>query len=356
MSGYVQTRVKSGKGIGGQVAHDLRRKKPAYIQKETEVALMLYKKWDYGNTTPHRIYGDDLNHIKDIQSQIKTEMQNRIVLQKQHYKEKHGRSMPNSSNHFFKGLITFSKEDIEGNTTNDKDKFKLDTCTENYLDLMLETYGTLPLYYVRHEDETTVHYHFVSENFNYNEARTVLRRLVKFEFSKMQNMVGQTFKDLGYKRGKSKYDTKSEHIDFSTWQNEQNQQSKEEVTDTIQIIKNTKLDINDITNLNVNVKNELLEILKLIAKKEQEIEAVKEILLKYKQARKAYIESHTHGMTHEEVLELRKLEENTGDTRSTIKILRVELKELIAKKDEITSKFGQNEQIDESSSKIRKNR
>jgi len=335
---YVQTRVTSGTNIGGQIAHDLRRKIPSYIHEEPELELMFYRKWELGDREPYYIYGDNMQLIQSLQKQIKHEMQERIHKQEEYYREKHGRTMPSNTNHFFKGVVTFSKEDSNGIRTNEKDRNKLDIAMQKYMDMMIETYGTRPLYYVRHEDETTVHYHFISENFNYEEARTVLRRLVKYEFSKMQDMVGTVFSDLEYQRGRSKYDTKAEHKHFLKWREEQVFKAKKTVHETALILKKTRINFSVLESMENELKEELLEILKQVESKQQEITEFKEIIVHYKQMRKEFLKEHSGEMDDDAVLQLRKIEEQTTNTRKALKALRGELKELSMMRDEIVRK------------------
>jgi hypothetical protein len=335
---YVQTRVTSGTNIGGQIAHDLRRKIPSYIQQEPEVELMFYRRWEFGDREPHYIYGENMQMIQSLQKQIKNEMQERIRIQEKYYREKHGRAMPRNTNHFFKGVVTFSKEDSSGISTNKKNRNKLDIAMQKYMEMMNETYGTKPLYYVRHEDETTVHYHFVSENFDYEEARTVLRRLVKYEFSKMQDMVGTVFADLGYQRGRSKYDTKAEHKHFLKWREEEAFQSKKIVHETTLMLKKARINISVFETMEKGLKEELLKLLKQLESKQHEITECKEVITHYKEMRKAFLKEHSGEMDDAAVLQLHKIEEKTRNTRVALKSLRGELKELSIQREKILGK------------------
>jgi len=336
---YVQTRVTSGTNIGGQIAHDLRRKVPSYIQQEPELELMFYRKWEFGDKEPHYIYSDNIQLIKSLQKQIKHEMQKRISQQEKYYREKHGRAMPRNTNHFFKGIVTFSKEDSKGTSTNEKNRNQMDLAMQKYMDMMYETYGTKPLYYVRHEDETTVHYHFVSENFDYEEARTVLRRLVKYEFSKMQNIVGTAFADLGYQRGRSKYDTNAEHKHFLKWREEEALKLKNMVKKTALILKDTSIDNSVFETIEEEDKEDILKLLKQLELKQEEITECKDVIAHYKKVRKVFLEEHGREMDDDTLLELREVEEKTRNVRVVLKSLRKELKELNLKKEEIVNEL-----------------
>ena len=188
MGGYVQVRIASGKNIGGQVSHDGRRRKPAYVDCESHAVMMVYKadSDEYMDYDVYHVLSDEDSNIKCIQELIKEEMQRRIKLQQKAYRDMHKRAMPKTSNHFFKGIITFSHENIVDEATNDMDRNHLDMQAEMFLRFINDDYGVYPLYLTRHEDETTVHYHFVCENFDYEKARTVQRALSRGQFSKMK--------------------------------------------------------------------------------------------------------------------------------------------------------------------------
>jgi len=337
MSGYVQVRIKSGANIGGQISHDSRRKKPAYVKRESEVIMMVYKTDAdiYMNRQVFDIYGDNNGTIKYAQRHIQEEMQQRIKNQKNTYKEKHKRNMPKTANHFFKGIITFSHVDTVGGITNKKDRSSLDQSAEMFLASMHYMYGTYPLYLVRHEDETTVHYHFVAENFDYDKARTVQRALESKEFSNMQDLVAEAFGNEHYKRGEPKAETGAKHVKFQEWERQQITKANEEVKETARIVQNTKSSIVELKEMANDATNELLEILKLIVEKEKEIDKFKEVLQKYKDLRSLHIEANSAGLDDEAVAKLRKIEEMTGKTRKVLGIFKNELKELKAKRDEL---------------------
>lgn len=337
MGGYVQVRIASGSNIGGQVSHDCRKRKPAYVQGESKIIMLVYKGDSdvYMDSQCFDIHGDNDATIKYAQKHIKDEMQQRIICQKLRYKEQHNKNMPKTSNHFFKGIITFSHEDTVGEISNEKERKYLDRCAEMYLQIIDDEYGVSPVYLARHEDETTVHYHFVVENFEYEKARTVQRALSRGQFSKMQDLVGEAFEPERYQRGEPKFITRKNHVPFQEWERQQIAKANVAVIETAQIVKNTKSDIVELKTMQEEATNELLEILKLIVAKEEEIEEFKDILGKYKEVRKLFIESHSASINESDVLELRKIEEVTGKTRKVLSGFKSELKELKDRRDEI---------------------
>jgi len=339
MGGYVQVRIASGKNIGGQVSHDGRRRKPAYVDCESHAVMMVYKadSDEYMDNDVYHVLSDEDSSIKRIQGLIKQEMKRRIKSQQEVYKEMHKRSMPKTSNHFFKGIITFSHENTVGESTNDMDRSHLDMQAEMFLRFINDDYGVYPLYLARHEDETTVHYHFVCENFDYEKARTVQRVLSREQFSKMQDLVGEAFSPDRYQRGEPKFKTGANHVKFQEWERQQIARANKEVKETAHIVQNTKTDIAELKTIANEATNELLEILRLIVEKEKEIDEFKEILQKYKEMRSLHIEANPDGLDDEGVAKLRKIEESTGKCRKALGVLRGELKELKIKRDEIFS-------------------
>ncbi len=337
MGGYVQVRVTSGKNIGGQVSHDGRRRKPAYVDCESHVVMMVYKadSDEYMDNNKYHVLSDDDSNIKRIQELIKEEMQRRIKSQQKAYRDMHKRAMPKTSNHFFKGIISFSHENTVGEATNDMDRKHLDMQADMFLRIINDEYGVYPLYLTRHEDETTVHYHFVCENFDYDKARTVQRALSRGQFSKMQDLVGEAFAPDRYQRGEPKFTTGANHVKFQEWERQQIAKANAEVKETAHIVQNTKSDIAELRTMAKDASSELLEILRLIVEKEDEIEECKEILHQYKELRKGHIEANVDGLDDEGVKKLRKIEESTGKVRKVLGILRDELKGLKVSRDEL---------------------
>ncbi len=342
MGGYVQVRVEGGKNIGGQVSHDCRRRKPAYVDCESHVVMMVYKAdaEEYMDNEKYHVISDDDANIKRIQKLIKEEMQKRIKTQQEAYREMHKRAMPKTSNHFFKGIITFSHENTVGEATNDMDRNHLDMQADMFLRIINDEYGVYPLYFTRHEDETTVHYHFVCENFDYVKARTVQRALSRGQFSKMQDLVGEAFSPDRYQRGEPKFKTEANHVKFQEWERQQIAKANAEVKETAHIVQNTKSDIEELKTMANETTNELLEILKLIVEKEKEVDEFKEFLQTYKEMRRLHIEANADGLNDEALAKLRKIEESTGKTRKVLGILRGEVKELKIKRDELLDGVG----------------
>ena len=363
MGGYVQVRVESGKNIGGQVSHDCRRRKPVYVDCESHVVIMVYKAdtEEYMDNEKYHVISDDDANIKRIQKLIKEEMQRRIKTQQEAYKDMHKRAMPKTSNHFFKGIITFSHENTVGEVTNDMDRDHLDMQADMFLRIINDEYGVYPLYLTRHEDETTVHYHFVCENFDYEKARTVQRALSRGQFSKMQDLVGEAFAPDRYQRGESKFKTEANHVKFQEWERQQIAKANAEVKETAQIVHNTKSDMVKLKTMANEATNELLEILKLIVEKEKEVDEFKAFLQTYKEMRSLHIEANADGLNDEALAKLRKIEENTGKTRKVLSILRGEVKELKVKRDELlggveSKRIHIDKSIDQSEKSINKSR
>jgi len=357
MGGYVQVRIKSARNIGGQVSHDTRRRKPAYVKAESEVVVLVYNAdaEDYDDNAVYEVKGDNDINIKRVQKQIKEEMQKRIATQQKAYKQMHKRAMPKTTNHFFKGIITFSHENTVGEKTNDMDRSLLDRQAYKFLEIMYEEYETSPLYLARHEDETTVHYHFVCENFNYEKARTVQRALESKEFSKMQDLVGEAFVLDRFQRGEPKYKTGADHVKFQTWEREQITKSNVEAKETAKIVQKTKTNIEALKESVKEDENELLEIIKRIVEKEKDIAEKKALVTKAKEVRKAFVESWKSNSKNADLEKLRTYENKTQKYRGELKIVRSELKEFQTKRDKLLSEIeSKKTNIDNSIKQIEK--
>jgi hypothetical protein len=67
-----------------------------------------------------------------------------------------------------------------------------------------EQHHAKPVYLVCHGDESTAHYHFMLENLDRSNGRTISRDLHKTESSALQDHAGAVFSEIGISRGVKK--------------------------------------------------------------------------------------------------------------------------------------------------------
>jgi hypothetical protein len=164
--------LKSGEASGA-LAHDFRRKVPNYVDRsETSRNAIL----DGGPP--------------DIPASIRD--------QGERVKARTGKKIRKDANLFLSGILTFSK-DARGlvNAT------PPDQRAREFARQFAEKNRVKLLYLIRHSDETTVHYHFMTENIS-SEGESAKNKLSPPVLSKWQDVAGQVFSPVGIGRGTPK--------------------------------------------------------------------------------------------------------------------------------------------------------
>ncbi len=168
----VSFRVKNLKGgeASGAVAHDLRRKIPGYVDQA--------KTWQ--------------NAVLDGGE---PDIPASIASQGERVRARTGKKIRKDANLFLSGIITFSKDarGLVNATPPDRQarEFAEKFASENRVRL---------LYLVRHSDETTTHYHFMTENIS-SEGESTKNKLSPPILSKWQDIAGEVFSQVGIGRG-----------------------------------------------------------------------------------------------------------------------------------------------------------
>lgn len=108
-----------------------------------------------------------------------------------------------SSTHI-QGVITFSRAvnlKCSGNTDLSRKKLAaLDKKALEFLDYFCQKNGCKPTYLVRHGDETSPHYHFMTTGYNETTHKPI--RFKKSDLSALQDDAGAVFGKIGVQRGK----------------------------------------------------------------------------------------------------------------------------------------------------------
>ena len=171
----VSFRIKNLKGgeASGAVAHDLRRKVPGYV--------------DRARTSKNAIL---VGGPPDIPSSIAS--------QGERVKARTGKKLRKDANLFLSGILTFSRDarGLVNATPPDQQAREMAKrfASENRVKL---------LYLVRHSDETTVHYHFMTENIT-SDGESAKNKLSPPVLSKWQDIAGEVFSEVGIGRGMPK--------------------------------------------------------------------------------------------------------------------------------------------------------
>jgi hypothetical protein len=176
MAGVVSVRVQGVKGVkaGGQVSHDSRKGQvPGYVDKE--------------RSHENKVLLGSFDSLKvKCQEQV------------QRYREFSHKEMRKDANLFIAGVITFDRE-----AKMQVDSSPPDAQAKDFVESFCRKYKTEPVYLVRHSDESTVHYHFMTENIDKN-GKAVTNQLNRPALKSLQDEAGQVFSAVGLSRGVSK--------------------------------------------------------------------------------------------------------------------------------------------------------
>jgi hypothetical protein len=178
MAGVVSVRVQGVKGVkaGGQVSHDSRKGQvPGYVDKERSSQNQLL----IGSFDSLKVKGQE---------------------QVQRYRELSHKEMRKDANLFIAGVITFDRE-----AKMQVDSSPPDAQAKRFVESFCKKYKTEPVYLVRHSDESTVHYHFMTENID-KEGKAVTNKLDRGALKSLQDDAGQVFSAVGLTRGTPKVD------------------------------------------------------------------------------------------------------------------------------------------------------
>lgn len=134
-----------------------------------------------------------------------------------------GKSIRKDATTLLDGVLVFSLEqfeNLEKSLSQNELQEALTLYTREYMQKIKKLYGLEPLGFQFHLDEghiknkfvRNVHAHLTFYNYDFKTNKSRWRELKRKDFSKMQDMAGTIFSDLGFRRGKSKEMTKKNHL------------------------------------------------------------------------------------------------------------------------------------------------
>lgn len=183
------------------------------------------------------------NNFGDVDLSIKyQELKNQVVNAK-------GKAIRKDATTLLDGVLVFSLEQFENLERAFKTKELQDALslyTREYMQIIKDQYGLEPLGFQFHLDEghvknqlvRNVHAHLTFYNYDFKTGKSRWRELRRKDFSKMQDIAGTTFSDMGFRRGNSKEVTKNVHLKKDRYiEQKQNK-----------IIDDNNLEINDLKN------------------------------------------------------------------------------------------------------------
>jgi len=139
------------------------------------------------------------------------------------YKKILGKNPRSDFNCYLEGVLAFSNEKFQKSYNENPLDFER-ALTES-LERISKTFGFTGLGWSLHVDEghkqedgTIVlnpHAHLSFFNYDFENRKSTFKKLKKKDFSKMQDICGEVFKELGFERGISKEITKKKHLEKS---------------------------------------------------------------------------------------------------------------------------------------------
>lgn len=121
------------------------------------------------------------------------------------------RKIQKNSTRFLSGIMTFSNS-----MKKDYDREIFDINSKDFLKKLEIHLGLKVLQAQVHLDETTPHIHIIFDNLDEN-GKTINRTITPEKLSQAQDLIGESFKNMGYKRGIDKNETNSKHLKISDY-------------------------------------------------------------------------------------------------------------------------------------------
>ena len=223
---YVSTRIKavgSAKAVQG-IMHDTRFTVPGYLRRDPEAKFHSFK----DNVTV-MCRGAKNNAIRDF---CRETIMDSVREQQEIYKEKIKQKPDLGGNWAITGVITFSEHAVDG-----VDNDKLLELGKKTVRKIASELNVKPLYVSLHLDEKTPHLHYQLENLNRETGRTVARTIKKPVLSKLQDIAGEVFSEIGLRRGQSRDTTGRRYKTVAEGHREELKQNEKRITEMREEIK-----------------------------------------------------------------------------------------------------------------------
>lgn len=198
MNGTVIVRLEPVK-TAGNITHDLdNERRPKYVDKtKSKLNKIIYGK-EY--TQSKQAFRDQqqsiINHFNRSKTQQRKDYRLLFLSPKNSARERRNiRNWQSHMNTHLSGFIGFGTDA----QANDLNREEMDKCAQEYVNDLCLRHNIEILYLVRHEDESTTHYHFLTTN--YDEARSQTLKLQRDDLRKEQDAIGSAFQSMGLSRG-----------------------------------------------------------------------------------------------------------------------------------------------------------
>ena len=226
---YVSTRIKargSAAAVQG-IMHDTRYTVPGYLRRDPEVIFHSFEE-----NLSVKLGGDKSLDLKEYcRNLIMASVKQQQVL----YTEKVKQKADLKGNWTITGVITFSEGSV-----NEVEHDKLLELGKEAVKRISEKLKVKPLYVSLHLDEKTPHLHYQLENLNRETGRTVARTIKKGTLTKLQDIAGKVFGEVGLSRGISREITGERYKTVAEGHREELKQGEivlKELQEAIQVYK-----------------------------------------------------------------------------------------------------------------------
>lgn len=153
-----------------------------------------------------------------------------------------------NANSLIEQVVSLSNEQAQKILSQPNGRQKLIEKFDELHHQIADKYGLKAINYDLHLDEghindkgeviLNVHAHLTYLNYDFSQEKSLWRTYTKKDFEQMQDLAGEIFSDLGFKRGISKSKTKKEHLSTEDYIYSKQQQDLQKILDTeIQISK-----------------------------------------------------------------------------------------------------------------------
>lgn len=226
---FVSTRIKargSAAAVQG-IMHDTRYTVPGYLRRDPEVVFYSFEE-DFST----KLGG---NKTLDLKEYCRDLIMTSVKQQQARYSEKVKQKADLKGNWSITGIITFSEGSVK-DVPNDK---LLELGKKAVRKISAEL-GVKPLYISLHLDEKTAHLHYQLENLNRETGRTVARTIKKGTLTKLQDIAGQIFGEVGLSRGISRETTGKRYKTVAEGHREELKAGEKKVQELKEVIQTYK--------------------------------------------------------------------------------------------------------------------
>jgi uncharacterized protein YfcZ (UPF0381/DUF406 family) len=185
----------------------------------------------------------------DIQKEFEEQLEEAKFI---HF-ERHHQYFRKKSNLYIEFVVPFSEEHFFTQYENNKEKFIENI--ENMIKSIEEKYKIKGLGYSLHLDEGYIrgdkvfynpHFHLSFLNFDFDSGLMPWGDIKRDEFSNFQDIAFESFENLGFERGKSKSETKKEHLEKDEWIDFKQSQEIFQINDTLEQLELRKIELEEI--------------------------------------------------------------------------------------------------------------